>query len=512
MSLPKVSFTLGQGGLGRPLQGFDHYSAMIAYYYASSVNTNYANIGDKIYNSIEDAEDDGVVDTCAEATAATSSQVVTATGADGDTITFEWTNPDGTVITLGSYTKITADSTVTLVKTALVAAINANTYTTGFSATAGAVGAWTITAPQNQGIYPNTLSVTETIVGTIANTNNAFSGGTRSNLAMFHYQISEFFRINPLGVLYFSIKFDDSAQSASAFNTQVQTDGLAVANAFEGNARQFLVYNPFRTFATSTLNALKSLRTTLFNQYTPAIFGYVGGFTGSLSSQTNLRALTDEGVSAIIGQSGSGVGYEQKQTQYTVVCQGGTWLGSQSVAKVSQSIGEVQAFNLSDGTECETAYFFDGTDFTTISTSLADQLHDYGYTFLRKFKGGFTGTYWNSGNCAVSPSSDYAYTEDVRTIDKVVRGVYQSILPLLNSKNKVNADGTLSTASIIGYEEKCNVVLDAMRRDEDLSDAKAIVSTTAVVATTGIVPINIKLQQTPISREISVTVGYSIKI
>ena len=512
MGAPKVKFTLGQGGLGRPLQGFDHYSALIAYYYAASVNTDYANIGDKIYTSLLDAENDGVIDTCAESTAATSSQTVTATGSDGDTIVITWTNLDGTVITLGSYTKVSGDSTVTLVKTALVAAVNAQTYITGFSATAGSVGAWTITAPKKQGVYPNSLSCTQTIVGTLANTNNAFSGGTKSNLAIFHYQIAEFFRMNPLGILFFSIKFDDSAQSASAYNTQVKSDGLSVLNAFKGNARQTLVYNPYRTFATSTLDALKTLRTTLLNQYTPSIFGYVGAYSGALSAQTNLRALSDDGVACIIGQSGSGVGYEKSKTQQTIIGAGGTWLGTQSAAAVSQSIAEVQAFNISDGTEFETPEFFDGTDFITISQALADQLHDYGYSFVLKFKGGFNGSYWNSGCCAVSPSSDYAYTEDCRTIDKAIRQTYLSILPLLNAKNTVNSDGTLSTASIAGYNEKVDQALDSMVRDQDLSGFSRVVSTTAVVATTGIVPINIKLLKSPIGREIDITIGFVAKL
>ena len=58
MTQPKISFTLSQGGLGRPLPGYDHYSAMIAYEKASSATSAYATIGDTIYNSLLDAENE----------------------------------------------------------------------------------------------------------------------------------------------------------------------------------------------------------------------------------------------------------------------------------------------------------------------------------------------------------------------------------------------------------------------------------------------------------------------
>lgn len=508
MSLPSVNFTIGQGGSGRAATGFDHYSVMIAYYSAASANSAYANIGNKIYTSLQEAVADGVVNTYAEATGASSTQTVTAIGVDGDTAVFTFTTFDGTIISLGTYTKVSADSTVTLVATGIVAAINALTYVTGFSAVVGSTGAYTITAPQRLGIYPNTKLTTNTITGTIAITNAAFASGTKSNLAIFYYQISEFFRRNPLGVLYFSIKLDASGNSVSVYNTQIQTDGVAVANAFDGMGRQFLIYNPFRTFATSTLNSIKALRNTLFGLYVPAVFEYVGGYTGALSAQVNLRALLDEGVDAVIAQSLSGYGYELTQTQQAVICQGGTCLGNLSAAAVSQSIGEVQAFDNSDGSECEIVGFYDGTNYKNISESLANQLHDYGYTFLRKFNGGYVGSYWNAGNCAVSTASDLAYMEDCRTLDKAVRGVYLSIVALLNAKNRVNPDGTLAASSLAAYDEKASAPLTQMVRDEDLSGFEVTVSETHVVATDGIVPITIDLQQMVIGRNISITIGF----
>lgn len=511
MAQPKVNFTFGQGGSGRNLPGFDQYSAMIAYQYGSAINTAYANIGNKIYTSLAEAEADGVVNTCAEATGATSTNLVTNAGATGDTVAITFTNWDGSIVDLGTYTRSVTDTTATLVAAGIISTVNALTYINGFSAAAGTAGQYIITAPKTIGTWPNTKSTVKTIVGTVAITNGAFTGGTISNLAQWHYQISEYFRIQPNGNLYFSIKFDDSANNIGAFNTQVQSDGLSVQNAYDGQARQVLVYNPLRTFATSTLTALKALRATLMDQYTPSVFGFVGGFTGALSAQVNTRALIADGVTAIIGQGLSGKALELSKTQQQVICQGGTWLGTNALASVSQSIGSAEDFPLSDGSECEIAGFFDGTAYKNISTSLGDQLHDYGYTFIKSFRN-VVQTYWNAGNCAVSPSSDYAYMEDNRTLDKMVRGVYASIVLLLNRKNKVNADGTLADASIAAYKEKADNPLNQMVREEDLSNFLVTVDTTAIVANTGIIPIAIKAQQMVIGRQINITLGFVAKI
>ncbi len=522
MAQPKISFMLSQGGLGRPLPGYDHYSAMIAYEKNSSATSAYATIGNTIYNSLLDAENNGVVDTCAEATAATSAQTVTTVGSDGDTTVITFVDYDGTVITLGSYVKISADSTVTNVATSIVAAINTLTYSHGFSATVGTSGAYTITAPKKKGIYPNSKSVVNTITGTTAITNNAFSGGTKSRLAIWHYQISEFFRLNPLGKLYFSIKFDDSSQSATAFNTQLTSDIISVQNAFSAldteasGARQMLILANERIFATTILNACKSARTTLFtnNQgYVQCAFFVVSNTTGTaIGSFSNTRTLSDEGVSAVISQSSSGIGLQQYYYQTTVVSSGGAALGTESAAKVSQSIGEVRAFNISDGNEIETTQFMASgfNDYLTLlasSPNTLDQLNDYGYVYARKFLNK-TGSYWVGGNCAVSVTSDYAYRENVRTIDKAVRGVYKSILPLLNSSLILNGDGTLSEQAIADFTENSSSPLEQMQRDAELSAFGVSVSRTEVVSSTSNIPITIQIVPIGIARTISITIGF----
>lgn len=521
MSLPNVSFTLGKGGLGRSPQNFDSYSAMIAYYNASSAISAYATIGNKVYNSIVDAEADGIVNTCVEATGASVIETVTNKGATGDVVVVKFTNYDVSATELCTYTTVSGDSSTTLLATSLVAAINANTYLHGFSAVVGTSGAYTITAPKKLGVYPNSKLLTYSITGTVAITAGSFASGTKSWLRIWHYQISEYFRgalyQATAAPLYFSIKFDDSANAIGVFNTQVRTDIASVATAWDGNARQYAVLANGRTFATSTLDAIKVARTALFNDYTPAEFFLVmDNSATALGSLLNLSSLSDDGVSFITGQSASGVGLEVARTQIQALGSIGLALGIEASCAPSQSLAEVGAFNLSDGTECELVEFLSGTLWTATSVSLRNQLNDYGYIFLRKFPNA-TGTHFSNSICAITPSSDYRKIEHNKTINKAVRNVYASILPLLNSRVTLNANGTLSKQAIAGFQAAAGYPLTQMFVDGDLSVdpvtvGGVIVSETEVVSTSGRIPITIKLIPIGIAEQISITIGYVASI
>jgi hypothetical protein len=510
---PQVTFKLGKGGLGRPLAGFDHYSTLIGYYSQASVNSAYANIGNKQYTSLQDAENDGVVNTCAEATASNSLQTVTTVGVNGDTLAINFTNFNGLIVNIGNYTKSATETTVVQIATSIVASINALTYITGFSATVGAGGAYTIVAPKTLGVFPNAKSVVNTIIGTLAITNVAFSGGTRSYLAIFNYQIAEFFRANPLGILYFSLRLDAIANATSAFNSQMISDISIVANAWGGKARQIAIWAGARVFDSTMLTAMKSAKVTLFNNYIPAEISLTADNTATaLGAQFNLRTLTADGCTFIASQSTSGVGFMLSRTQQQVISCLGLNLGILSECSPSQSYAEVGAFSLSDGVECETVSFLDGTDFTAISTSLANQLHDYGFVFMKKFAN-FTGTYFNSDNCAISEASDYAYVVTNRTINKAVRNVYASILPLLNSRVTLNSDGTLSEQAIASFSSQAGYPLTQMFIDGDLSQDPSVnggitVSRTEVVSSTSNIPITIRLIPIGIARQITITIGF----
>src|SRR3972149_174739 len=107
----------GQGGLGRALPGQDHISGML--FFATSLPTGFSSTDriKKIF-SIADAVGLGITNPSSDETKATATCQITAVGADGDTIELKMVEPKSTV-SLGVYTKVAADTTATLIATAI---------------------------------------------------------------------------------------------------------------------------------------------------------------------------------------------------------------------------------------------------------------------------------------------------------------------------------------------------------------------------------------------------------
>ncbi len=130
------------------------------------------------------------------ATRATATVTITAVGADGDIITV--TTPDD--VELGTFTKTSSETTVTLLAAALRAAINTGTVTHGYSATNSA-GVITISAPAVLGDTVNGDDLVVDDGGTIAATDTAFIGGVTGTSATTEViDVSSLNRSKPLAI------------------------------------------------------------------------------------------------------------------------------------------------------------------------------------------------------------------------------------------------------------------------------------------------------------------------
>lgn len=116
--------------------------------------------------------------THAGGTGATSAVTFTNVGADNDTIDVLY---NGGSLTGGPITKTSSESTVTLLAVKVKDAINAATSTNGGYTASNSSGVLTVTGPAGLGTSLNTKSLTLTIVGTIAATGAAFTGGADTN-------------------------------------------------------------------------------------------------------------------------------------------------------------------------------------------------------------------------------------------------------------------------------------------------------------------------------------------
>jgi hypothetical protein len=501
MALNDIVFVKGQGGLGRPLEGQDYISGML--FYTATLPSGFSSSSRiKQVFSIKDAEALGILGDYSDATSATATVVISTLGATGDTITIKNTENGGVVATLCSYTKAAGDTTIALLGASVAAAINAGTLTHGYTASF-TTATLTVTAPKRLGIYLNTkVALAVTTVGTVAfATPSAFSGGVASKLANYHYHIAEFFRIAPQGALYVGFY---AVPSPYTF-----VDITTMQNYANGTIRQLAVWKEDTWAVGDTTTIQNEVVTNCDTNHKPLSVIYSADFSAvsDLSTLPDLSTYNNNKVSVVIGQDAAGLGLYLFQTYGKSISCLGAILGAVSLSSVSTSIGWISNFNLSNGYELDTIGFANGDLVSTKSQGLLNLLDNDRYIFLIKYSG-VSGSYINDGHCSISVSSDYAYIENNRTIDKAIRGVYLSVIPQLNSPLTLNADGTLADTTIAYFTSLAETNLIQMIRDNELSAQKVQIATNQNVLSTGKLVISVQLLPIGVARAIQVNIGF----
>lgn len=509
MGLNNVSFNLGQGGLGRPLPGEDFISGLIFYCANGSLPAGFtATNRIRQFFSITDAELAGIKDTHTDETPATAAYLVTAIGVNGDTINISVNEPFGKVVALGSYTKAASETTVNAVAAAITAAINAGTQVHGYTAAAPAATV-TITARPGLGIALNTgNNLVVTIQGTIAGTITQFTGGVGSKLDVWHYHISEYFRIQPQGSLY--VGFFAIPGGAYTFS-----EITSMQNFANGKIRQVGIYKDSAAFAAGDLTAIHNVCASLVAAHKEiiALYGADISAVTDISTLSDLSQLTANYASAVIAQDGAALGATLFYAYGKSITNLGETLGAVSLASVDESIAWVQKFNMSDGTETDVLAFANGKLFSdpSVVDSLLSTLQNYRYIFLRKFVG-VAGSYFNEESAAVAASSDYAYISDNRTIQKATRGIYTSLVPALNSTFTLNSDGTIADTSAAYFTNLAEQNLIQMIRDGEISAQKVFINPMQNVLSTNTIIITAQVVKNGVARNIVVNIGYQQSI
>lgn len=506
MPLNNVVFILGQGGIGRPAPGQDYISGMIVYGADANLPSGFTTSSRvKQFFSVLDAENAGITATHADETPADAEYLVTAAGNANDTVTVKVTEPSGTVVTLAVYTRASTDTTPSLVATGIAAAINANTKTTGYSATAS-TGTVTIAARGGLGIGLNTgtpLSVV--IVGSVAGTITQFTGGVASRWDRYHYHISEFFRANPTGNLYFGIYAVPSSYTFAEVGY--------VQNFSGGTIRQMGVYVDSTAYSAGMLDALHAACQSEVSVHKEVI-GILGPDISAVSDITTLADLsthTSNLAAVCIAQDGAALGATLYHACGKSVTAFGAMLGSVSLAKVSESIAWIAKFNQSNGVELDTPALANGVLLTdpTINDGVLGALQDRCYTFLRKVVG-VAGSYWNENRTAVAATSDFAFIQDNRVMQKATRNIYASVIVQLNGPITLNANGTPSDEAVAYLTSLASTPLDAMIRNQELSAYLVTINTTQNVQATGLIIIAVVLTEVGTSRNIQVNIGFGV--
>lgn len=325
-----------------------------------------------------------------------------------------------------------------------------------------------------------------------------------ANFGLLWYFIREFFRVAGASELYVIDAANGGFTAQNVFNLtggELRQVAWYTATAYAGIVAQV---GTIKTFS----NALDAL-------YAPCVFvtnvkDEVTAVDGT--SQPDLRAAAAPTVSVLISGDGTGKGFEiADDLSINYVPALGTVLGMMARAKVHENVGWVANFNLADGAELQDAIFSNAAAYNTVAAAVLDTLNTKGYLFLRRHVG-VTGTYVNDTHTAEAATSDYAYIENNRTVQKAKRLLRTALIPQLMSPLTVDADGKLSADTVKFFENLASRPLERMVSAGELSAQQVIIDPDQDVLATSTLSIQVNLVPRGVARTIEVTIGFTVSL
>jgi hypothetical protein len=321
-----------------------------------------------------------------------------------------------------------------------------------------------------------------------------------------HYHLSEIFRVNPGISLYVGL-------FTPATTTYDFEEIKTMQNYADGRIRQFAVYAPDTVYSSANITALQAVATSLETGMTPVSIL----FASTDDDYSDLPAISGTGnnnVSAVIAQDGDVLsrGYllftdAENTTDLSVTCIG-LALGCVSLAKVNEAISWVQKFP----SGLDTPALADGTLIKTIDKADLEALDTKRYLFLTKYPS-YNGSYWNDSHTLDVATSDYAYIESQRTMDKAVRGIYAYLLPYLSGPIYIDpATGKMRGDTVSTLEDVAGKALETMEKAGELSGYAVDIDPDQNVLSSSEVEFVIRKVGVAVMRKAKVSISYTTSL
>lgn len=320
-----------------------------------------------------------------------------------------------------------------------------------------------------------------------------------------HYHLSEAFRVNPGISLYVGL-----FKTPTAAYDFVEVK--AMQNFASGRLRQIGVYCGDKALAAAEIIALQGVATTLESQDMPLSIIY-SPKVADVSSAVDVSATGRRNVSVIIGQDGDGLGATLYTDASNTVAKSavgimGIVLGMVSKASVHESIGWVQKFPAG----ITTPGFVDGTLLKNLDKATVESLDTKRFLFLVTY-GGFGDSYMNDSHTLDVATSDYAFIENERTMDKAVRGIRTYLLPYLSSPIYVDAkSGKMRADTVANLKNVANQALRQMEKTGEISGYVVDIDPEQVVLTTQTVEFVVRKVDVGVMRKIKINIGNTTQI
>lgn len=353
---------------------------------------------------------------------------------------------------------------------------------------------------------------------------------------MLVYTVSKFFDMNEQGTLYLAIK--------NATDSQVNgVDLAALQNWANGAIRQCGVVTPSLTYTTGSGNGAvtyqllpeyqkvctdptsglevehkpmsvvvavsgKDVKVVIEDQDIVVTPEAITGFELSDLTSSNIYVVAGRcNVSLLIGCD-LDANLTNTLGHYAYYGCIGTCMGAISKAAVHECIAWVKKFPLG----LVAPGLITGQLIKDVSTAKQNMLNDNRYLFVRTHVGN-ADNYFNDSHTLDEATSDYACIENVRTIDKACRGIYEKILPHLCSPLKVNAEtGKLDEPTVAFLETTAGEALEDMEKAGELSGYRAEIDPDQNVIATGTVEVIVKKVPMGVMRKINVKIGFATKL
>lgn len=325
-------------------------------------------------------------------------------------------------------------------------------------------------------------------------------------IRVLHYQLSCIFGQNAAISLYVGIFAPVTQDPTFSEIKQMQ-------NYAEGRLRQVGVWNGAKELAVADITALQTQRNLLEQQDRPLVILYSPKVADVTKLPTNIAGANRNGVSVLIGQDGAGKGASlykdaaNKTAKASVGCVGEA-LGILSKASVHHSIAWIEQYP----TLFSVAAFADGTLYKKHDRAVVESLDSERYLFVQPVDG-IAGVFFNDSHNLDSATSDYAYIENVRTMDKAVRSVRTYVLPKLGRPMQVDAStGQLATHEVEYLVTVANKGLEDMEKAGELSGYMVEIDPDQDILSTSRVEMVIRNVAVGIMRTVHIKIGYTTSI
>ena len=323
------------------------------------------------------------------------------------------------------------------------------------------------------------------------------------NIRMLHYQLSEVFRVNPGISLYVGIYAKPTGANTFA-------EIKAMQNHTGGRLRQIGVWCGDVKLSADDLTALQGVATTLEAQDTPLSILYAPKIESVSALPNNLAGANKKNVSVLIGQAGSSTGMAlytdaANKALKTTVSGLGVLVGLVSLAAVHESIAWVEKYP----TGVDVPAFGDGTLLNTLDKAVIESLDASRYLFFATYPG-LSGSYMNDSHTMDSATSDYAMIENVRTMDKAVRGIRTYLLPKLGGSLYIDkSTGKMQTYTVEHLKTTAQKAIEDMEKAGELSGYSVEIDPDQNVLSTSTVEIVVKQVGVGVLRKLKVKIGYA---